>query len=66
MAGNAEDDIGDRIAAMRESELLEGENSLLKIFGPMTMHICGSPHKFKVRRLTSLPVCRDELHCVTE
>lgn len=49
VAGNAEDEIGDRIATIRESELLYGADSLLAIYGPMTVHICGSPHKFKVR-----------------
>lgn len=49
VAGNAEDEIGDRIAAIRETELLFGVDSLLATFGPMLVHICGSPHKFKVR-----------------
>lgn len=48
VAGNAEDEIGERIAAVRESELLYGPDSLLAMFGPMLVHICGSPHKFKV------------------
>lgn len=48
VAGNAEDDIGERIAAIRETELLYGPDSLLSIYGPMIVHICGSPHKFKV------------------
>lgn len=48
VAGNAEDEIGERIVAVRETELLYGPNSLLAIFGPMIVHICGSPHKFKV------------------
>ena len=52
VAGNAEDDIGDRIAAIRENELLFGPDSQLETFGPMLVHICGSPHKFKV---TSYP-----------
>ncbi|KAH9924065.1 non-SMC mitotic condensation complex subunit 1-domain-containing protein [Fomitopsis serialis] len=51
VAGNAEDEIGDRIAGIRESELLYGPESLLAIYGPMTVHICGSPHKFKNRTL---------------
>ena len=33
---------------MREVELLYGAHSLLATFGPMLVHICGSPHKFKV------------------
>ena len=48
VAGNAEDEIGERIAAVRESELLYGPDSLLALFGPMIVHICGSPHKYKV------------------
>lgn len=48
VAGNAEDEIGDQIAAIREKELLYGPQSLLAIYGPMIVHICGSPHKFKV------------------
>ncbi|KAG5347628.1 hypothetical protein C0989_011695 [Termitomyces sp. Mn162] len=48
VAGNAEDEIGERIAAVRETELLYGEQSLLATYGPMLVHICGSPHKFKV------------------
>lgn len=48
VAGNAEDEIGERIAGIRESELLYGPESLLAVFGPMLVHICGSPQKFKV------------------
>jgi hypothetical protein len=47
VAGNAEDEIGERIAAVRETELLYGEQSLLKLYGPLLVHVCGSPHKFK-------------------
>ena len=47
VAGNAEDEIGDRIAGVRETELLYGPESLLALYGPMIVHICGSPHKFK-------------------
>ncbi|KAF8591370.1 hypothetical protein K439DRAFT_1327448 [Ramaria rubella] len=47
VAGNAEDEVGERIAAVRETELLYGSESLLALFGPMIVHICGSPHKFK-------------------
>ena len=54
VAGNAEDEIGERIAAMREQELLYGSQSLLATFGPMLVHICGSPHKFKVGTITLL------------
>ncbi|KAF5379043.1 hypothetical protein D9615_006036 [Tricholomella constricta] len=51
VAGNAEDEIGERIAGVRETELLYGEHSLLAVYGPMLVHICGSPHKFKNRTL---------------
>lgn len=49
VAGNAEDEIGDRIQAVRETELLFGEQSLLSLYGPMLVHVCGSPHRYKVR-----------------
>lgn len=52
VAGNAEDEIGERIAAVRESELLYGPDSLLALFGPMIVHICGSPHIYKASRYT--------------
>jgi hypothetical protein len=48
VAGNAEDEIGERIAGVRETELFYGPESLLAVYGPMIVHICGSPHKFKV------------------
>ena len=48
VAGNAEDEIGDRIALVREQELLYGPDSLLAVYGPLLVHICGSPHIFKV------------------
>ncbi|KAG1823708.1 non-SMC mitotic condensation complex subunit 1-domain-containing protein [Suillus subaureus] len=54
VAGNAEDEIGERIAAVRETELLYGEQSLLKLYGPLLVHVCGSPHKFKNRTLRAV------------
>ncbi|KIK92248.1 hypothetical protein PAXRUDRAFT_830137 [Paxillus rubicundulus Ve08.2h10] len=51
VAGNAEDEIGERIAAVRETELLYGPQSLLALYGPLLVHVCGSPHKFKNRTL---------------
>ncbi|KII87644.1 hypothetical protein PLICRDRAFT_643063 [Plicaturopsis crispa FD-325 SS-3] len=51
VAGNAEDEIGDRIAGVRETELLYGPESLLALYGPIIVHVCGSPHKFKNRTL---------------
>ena len=49
VAGNAEDEIGDRIAAVRETELLYGPDSLLALYGPLLIRICGRPDQFKVR-----------------
>lgn len=48
VAGNAEDDIGELIAGIREKELLYGEKSLLKVYGPMIVAICASPRRYKV------------------
>ena len=52
MAGNAEDDIGDLIANIREKELLYGENSLLKVYGGMVASICASPKRYRVSVFT--------------
>ena len=62
MAGNAEDEVGERIAAVRETELLYGPESLLALFGPMIVHICGSPHKFKVIRVHSFSIWLHTIH----
>ncbi|KAF8556860.1 hypothetical protein OG21DRAFT_1506074 [Imleria badia] len=51
VAGNVEDEIGERIAAVRETELLYGPQSLLALYGPLLVHVCGSPHKFKNQTL---------------
>jgi condensin complex subunit 1 len=53
VAGNAEDEIGDRIAGVRETEMLYGEDSLLAIYGPMLVHISGKPREFKVSNIAS-------------
>ncbi|OCB84889.1 hypothetical protein A7U60_g8111 [Sanghuangporus baumii] len=66
VAGNAEDEIGERIAAVRESELLYGPDSLLALFGPMIVHICGSPHKYKNETLrTAAILAFSKLLCVS-
>ncbi|EIW78221.1 hypothetical protein CONPUDRAFT_138601 [Coniophora puteana RWD-64-598 SS2] len=54
VAGNAEDEIGERLAGVRETELLYGPESLLAVYGPLLVHVCGSPHKFKNRTLKSV------------
>jgi hypothetical protein len=48
VAGNAEDDIGDRIANVREHELLYGDKSLLRVYGPLISAICATPRKYRV------------------
>ena len=53
VAGNAEDDIGDLIAGIREKELLYGDKSLLAVYGPMIAHICASPKRYRVSALPS-------------
>ncbi|KAF8269469.1 non-SMC mitotic condensation complex subunit 1-domain-containing protein [Lactarius quietus] len=47
VAGNAEDEIGERIASVRETELLYGPDSLLALYGPLLVRICGRPDQFK-------------------
>lgn len=49
VAGNAEDEIGEHMQEIREHELLFGPDSLLAVYGPMLVYICGRPDKFKVR-----------------
>ena len=49
VAGNAEDDIGEHIKHVREEELLYGDRSLLKVYGPLLVYVCGSPQIYKVR-----------------
>ena len=48
VTGTAEDEFTEAVAHVRENELLYGENSLLKSFGPMIAFICSSNRTFKV------------------
>lgn len=48
VAGSIEDDIGDLIAVVKESELLYGPRSLLAVFGPMAASIVAQPKIYKV------------------
>jgi len=54
VAGNAEDDIGDHIQDVKEREMLYGPQSLLADFGPLIVHICASPKKYKVRFISQM------------
>ncbi|KDN42856.1 hypothetical protein K437DRAFT_275042 [Tilletiaria anomala UBC 951] len=61
VAGNAEDEIGDAVASVREKELLYGERSLLAMFGPMVTHICSNPKSYSnehLRKAAVLTLCK--------
>ncbi|SNX84253.1 related to YCS4 - subunit of condensin protein complex [Melanopsichium pennsylvanicum] len=61
VAGNAEDEIGEVIASVREKELLYGSRSVLAMFGPIITHICSSPKSYQnelVRRAAVLTLCK--------
>ncbi|CBQ72922.1 related to YCS4-subunit of condensin protein complex [Sporisorium reilianum SRZ2] len=61
VAGNAEDEIGEVIASVREKELLYGSRSVLAMFGPIITHICSSPKLYPnelVRRAAVLTLCK--------
>jgi condensin complex subunit 1 len=53
VAGSVEDEIGDAIHAAKETELLEGPQSLLAVFGPMAAEIVAKPKVYKVYLLPS-------------
>ncbi|KAF9991350.1 Condensin complex subunit, partial [Entomortierella chlamydospora] len=42
VVGTTEDEFGDGMAHIRERELLFGEGSLLQVFGPLIVTICGN------------------------
>ena len=50
VVGSVEDDIADIVAHAKEKELMYGPESLLAIFGPMSVAICSQPKLYKVRR----------------
>ncbi|KAJ3056052.1 Condensin complex subunit [Rhizophlyctis rosea] len=66
VTGTAEDEFTEAITHVRENELLYGENSLLKSFGPMIAFICSSNRTFKDQILQTnavLSLCK--LMCVS-
>ncbi|KAL7418983.1 condensin complex non-SMC subunit Cnd1 [Cryptotrichosporon argae] len=66
VAGNAEDDIGDLIAGVREKELLYGDRSLLAVYGPLVASICASPKRYRspmLRQAATLALTK--LMCVS-
>lgn len=48
VTGSLEDEFVEKIALVRERELLYGPTSLLGVFGPIITNICLHPHKFNV------------------
>lgn len=48
VTGNAEDDIGETIANIREKELLYGDKSLLRKYSRMIAAICANPRRYRV------------------
>ncbi|QRV75821.1 condensin complex subunit 1 [Ceratobasidium sp. AG-Ba] len=66
VAGNAEDDIGEMIQTVRERELLFGSNSLLAIYGPIIVDICGKTKIYKNQTLrTAATLALSKLMCVS-
>lgn len=66
VAGNAEDEIGDTILNIRERELLYGPDSLLALYGPMIVHICGTPKAYKNQTLrVAATLALSKLMCVS-
>lgn len=66
VVGTTEDEFGDAMAHIRERELLFGEGSLLQVFGPLIVSICGNNTPFNDKTLQSsatLALCK--LMCVS-
>ena len=51
VAGTTEDDFADRVADVREHELLYGSKSLIAVFGPIISQICANNTLYKVNLL---------------
>ncbi|KAF9959343.1 Condensin complex subunit [Modicella reniformis] len=66
VVGTTEDEFGDAMAHIRERELLFGEGSLLQVFGPLIVNICGNNTPYNDKTLQSsatLALCK--LMCVS-
>ena len=48
VVGTTEDEFGDALAHIRERELLFGQDSLLQVFGPLIVTICGNNTLYSV------------------
>ncbi|GAA6015382.1 hypothetical protein JCM10207_008969 [Rhodosporidiobolus poonsookiae] len=66
VAGSVEDEIGDAIHAAKETELLEGKESLLAVFGPMAAEIVAKPRVYKNSMLqTAATLALSKFMCVS-
>ncbi|WAQ81824.1 hypothetical protein PtA15_2A136 [Puccinia triticina] len=66
VAGNVEDDIADVVFHAREKELLFGKQSILAVFAPMTVQICGLPAVYKNETLqTAAALSLGKFMCVS-
>lgn len=66
VAGNAEDEIGDMIAYIKDRELLYGPQSLLGLYGPLVAQICSAPKEYAdvyVQRAATLSLAK--LMCIS-
>lgn len=58
VVGSVEDDIADVVLHAKEKELLYGPDSLLAVFGPMSVAVCSQPKLYKVRESFRLGTAR--------
>ncbi|GAA6027146.1 hypothetical protein JCM8097_002429 [Rhodosporidiobolus ruineniae] len=66
VAGSVEDEIGDAIHAAKETELLEGQRSLLAVFGPMAAEIVAKPKVYKNAMLqTAATLALSKFMCIS-
>ncbi|KAG0004923.1 Condensin complex subunit [Entomortierella chlamydospora] len=66
VVGTTEDEFGDVMVHIREKELLFGEKSLLQVFGPLIVTVCGNNTLYRDKTLQSsatLALCK--LMCVS-
>ncbi|RPA79150.1 condensin [Ascobolus immersus RN42] len=66
IGGTTEDDFAEAMAHVREKELLYGEKSLLRQFGPLVTEICSSNMVYRNRDLqAAATLCMAKLMCVS-
>ncbi|KAG0140938.1 hypothetical protein CROQUDRAFT_664491 [Cronartium quercuum f. sp. fusiforme G11] len=66
VAGNVEDEIGDLINYVKEKEMIYGQSTLLSVYGPMIVQICGLPSVYKNETLrTAATLSLTKFMCVS-